>query len=67
MSVEEQRTKLILKQAKTNESSNISEGIESCVAGSGQSGCVESSLARLVEQWSVLISSLLLQVHLLLG
>ena len=56
MTVEEERTKLILKETKSDQSSDVSEGIQSGITWSRHPGRVETSLARLIKERSVLVS-----------
>ena len=56
MTIEEERTELILEQTEPDQSSDISEGVESAVTWAGKPRGVEASLAGLVEQGRVLIS-----------
>ena len=55
MAIEEERTKLILKETKSDQSPDISEGVKSGITWSRHPGRVETSLARLIKERSVLI------------
>ena len=56
MAIEKERTEFILEKTKTNQSSDISEGVQSRITWPRHPGRVETSLAGLIEQRSVLIT-----------
>ena len=55
MTIKEQRTKLILQETKSNQSSNISKGIQPCLTWPRETRGVESSFARLIKQRGILV------------